>query len=250
VTNSKTTLVIPMAGRSQRFRVSGYDRSKYYLDVVGKPMFERVIDNIVHGAELEVDTVVCIGLKEDQMFLDRWFNTRSPYFKKQTHYLNAVLNGPAQTVLKVRDYVDAEAPLMVAHADQLLNWLPGWEFMEAIEEDCEGIIPYVMKDVENWGYLDFEMGDSEVILEVSEKKRFPYSHGITSVTCGMYWFRHAGRAFDALRQSILKTNGEYYIGTGYNYLRGTIYGLRCRDILSMNTPEEYLEVCKNFEVEK
>jgi len=36
-------IVIPMAGRGQRFVESGYDKPKPMIDVVGVPMIKRVI---------------------------------------------------------------------------------------------------------------------------------------------------------------------------------------------------------------
>ena len=38
-------VVIPMAGRGQRFVESGYDKPKPMIDVVGVPMIKRVIDS-------------------------------------------------------------------------------------------------------------------------------------------------------------------------------------------------------------
>ena len=44
-------VVIPMAGRGQRFVESGYDKPKPMIDVCGVPMIERVIDSLTlkHG---------------------------------------------------------------------------------------------------------------------------------------------------------------------------------------------------------
>ena len=39
-------IVIPMAGRGQRFTEAGYDKPKPLIDVVGVPMIKRVIDSL------------------------------------------------------------------------------------------------------------------------------------------------------------------------------------------------------------
>ena len=40
------TILIPLAGEGRRFREAGYNMPKPFIDVNGKPMIERVIDNI------------------------------------------------------------------------------------------------------------------------------------------------------------------------------------------------------------
>ena len=39
-------IVLPMAGRGSRFRQKGYKDSKPFIDVEGKPMIRRVIENL------------------------------------------------------------------------------------------------------------------------------------------------------------------------------------------------------------
>ena len=39
-------IVIPMAGLGSRFSDAGYENPKPFIDVAGKPMIERVLDNL------------------------------------------------------------------------------------------------------------------------------------------------------------------------------------------------------------
>ena len=39
-------IVIPMAGRGSRFQEQGYKDSKPFIDVNGKPMIQKVIENL------------------------------------------------------------------------------------------------------------------------------------------------------------------------------------------------------------
>ena len=57
-------IVVPMAGRGSRFTEQGYTDSKPFIDVNGKPMIQRVIENL----NIEFDsnyefTLIC--LQED-----------------------------------------------------------------------------------------------------------------------------------------------------------------------------------------
>ena len=42
----KFNIVVPMAGRGSRFTKQGYTDSKPFIDVNGKPMIQRVIENL------------------------------------------------------------------------------------------------------------------------------------------------------------------------------------------------------------
>ena len=39
-------IVLPMAGNGSRFKQQGYTDSKPFIDVNGKPMIQRVIENL------------------------------------------------------------------------------------------------------------------------------------------------------------------------------------------------------------
>ena len=57
-------IVVPMAGRGSRFTEQGYTDSKPFIDVNGKPMIQRVIENL----NIEFDSnyeFVIICLQED-----------------------------------------------------------------------------------------------------------------------------------------------------------------------------------------
>ena len=60
----KFNIVVPMAGRGSRFTEQGYTDSKPFIDVNGKPMIQRVIENL----NIEFDSnyeFIIICLQED-----------------------------------------------------------------------------------------------------------------------------------------------------------------------------------------
>jgi len=52
-TRQQFNIVIPMAGRGSRFEEQGYIDKKPFIDVNGKPMVHRVIENL--GIEFNTD---------------------------------------------------------------------------------------------------------------------------------------------------------------------------------------------------
>ena len=60
----KFNIVVPMAGRGSRFTEQGYTDSKPFIDVNGKPMIHRVIENL--GIEFDKEYMfILICLQED-----------------------------------------------------------------------------------------------------------------------------------------------------------------------------------------
>ena len=55
-------LILPMAGNGSRFFDDGYDLPKPLIDVGGKPMFMRVIENL--GNTIDFSDVTCIVRKD------------------------------------------------------------------------------------------------------------------------------------------------------------------------------------------
>ena len=51
-------LVVPMAGRGSRFTEQGYADSKPFIDVNGKPMIQRVIENLNFEFNSEFKTIL------------------------------------------------------------------------------------------------------------------------------------------------------------------------------------------------
>ena len=47
-------IILPMAGNGSRFFEAGYDKLKPLIDVKGKPMFVRVLDNILYGTDVHI----------------------------------------------------------------------------------------------------------------------------------------------------------------------------------------------------
>ena len=47
-------IILPMAGNGSRFFEAGYDKLKPLIDIKGKPMFVRVLDNILYGTDIHI----------------------------------------------------------------------------------------------------------------------------------------------------------------------------------------------------
>lgn len=107
-------IVIPMAGLGSRFIKAGYATPKPFIDVVGQPMIQRVVNNIV---PLEPHDLIFIARTEHKDFIKRYMS-----FATNVLYVDKVTEGAACTVLLAKELIDNSCPLMIANSDQFVIW--------------------------------------------------------------------------------------------------------------------------------
>jgi len=115
----KINVVIPMAGLGSRFSKVGYNKPKPFIDVLGKPMIERVIENL----KIENATYILIARKE-HIESEREILKE---LEKKYHIIlvgiDQVTEGAICTVLHTRKYINNDVPLLLANCDtNLMKW--------------------------------------------------------------------------------------------------------------------------------
>lgn len=220
-------IVIPMAGRGQRFRDAGYERPKPFIDVDGEPMLHRVLDNLptIDGS------VLLLALQEHEYHLV----TASASFR--AHFIGAVTEGAACTVLLAEDDLRGDEPLLIANADQWLDWSPE-HFVDFVRRDgCHGAIVTFRAYGPKWSYVDVR--EDGMIAVVAEKS--PISN---DGSCGVYYWKRAADCFDSIKSMMrkgLKHAGEYYLAPSFNELildGARIIAYPVPRMWSMGTPDD------------
>lgn len=204
-------IVIPMAGQGSRFKEAGYSKPKPFIDVNGKSMIERVLDNLYYPnaryfliarpehLELEKSLVAQIENQYNAKFIT----------------VNQLTEGTASTVLFARDYINNEDPLLIANSDQLID-LNIQDFIEdSFKRQKDGSI-LCFRDKEmnpKWSFA--KLNDKGDVIEVREKT--PISD---IATVGIYLFSKGKYFVDAAVDMIIRNdrvNNEFYTCPVYNY---------------------------------
>ena len=233
----KCNILIPMAGRGSRFEEQGYTDKKPFIDVNGKPMIQRVIENL----NMEFDSnyeFIMICLQEDFDKYDfRIFDDIIGHTEYKVVCLEDVTEGAAQTLLEAKDIIDNDTPMLSFNTDQMIDYNP--EEMWEIAEQFDGYIPCFWGDSEDWSYA--RTLDNGYVQEVAEKKVIS-----NNATAGYYYWKK-GSDFVKYAEQMIKensrTNGEFYVAPVYNWaiLDGKKVGIGMVDeIYELGTPE-YLE---------
>ena len=229
-------IVVPMAGRGSRFTEQGYTDSKPFIDVNGKPMIQRVIENL----NIEFDSnyeFVIICLQEDFDKYDfRIFDDIIGHTEYKVICLEDVTEGAAQTLLEAKDIIDSDIPMLSFNTDQMIDYNPK---MFEIAKQFDGYIPCFWGDSKDWSYA--RTLDNGYVQEVAEKKVIS-----NNATAGYYYWRKGSDYVKYAEQMIeenSRSNGEFYVAPVYNWAiqDGKKIGICIVDeIYELGTPE-YLE---------
>lgn len=234
----KLNVLIPMAGAGSRFQQAGYTFPKPLIEVNGKPMIQVVVDNLNVDANF-----IFVVQKEhrDKYNLDTMLNLITPNCKIVE--VNGLTEGAACTTLLAKEYIDNDAPLLMANSDQFLEWDSNEFMYKMIEQRVDGGIVTFTSTHPKWSFAKLnEIGD---VIEVAEKK--PISD---IATVGVYYWGKGSDYVKYAEQMIekdVRVNNEFYVCPVFNEAIGDDRIIRTFNIDKMwglGTPEDlkyYLE---------
>lgn len=226
-------IVIPMAGEGRRFKEAGYDIYKAFLPVGRQRMIDAVISNVRPSQSHQFTFVSRYDLLLDSL--------PSGSFVLR---LDEPTEGAAATILKVREYIDNEQPLLIVNSDQLIDFKIDGFLNKA--RGYDGLILTFSATDPKWSYASVKGGE---VVGVAEK--VPIS---THATCGVYYFGSGHdflQAADSMIAKNIRTKGEYYLCPVYNeYIamgkKVGIYEVEATAMHGLGTPEEYEAYQSNF----
>lgn len=234
-------IVIPMAGEGSRFIKAGYDAPKPFIDVGGKPMIERVLENL----RIEGSRFILIArsshLDQEKDSVERLKREYNATFLT----VDRLTEGAACTILFAVRLINNDEPLLLANSDQLVDFAIKDFIDDAVKRNLDGSILTFYATHEKWSYA--KTNKEGFVTEVREKK--PIS---IHATVGIYYFKKGNEFVNSAVSMIARNdrvNNEFYTAPAYNYaIRGGarvgIYEIKGEHMHGLGTPEdlkEYLE---------
>lgn len=225
-------LVMPMAGRGERFRQAGFTLPKPLIPVDGEPMFVRATRSL--PLRLATRLVFAI-LREhvEEFALDVQIRQRFDTWPLKIVVLPEATSGQAETVARAVEGEDERLPLVIfntdsAFEDDLEEYLP------SLSPDVAGVLQVFSDNEIRWSFV--RCGPDWRVIETAEKRP------ISSIACtGLYYFRSMGefrRLFSKMKPSL----GETYIAPMYNDIiaRGEmVLAKPVRRYWCFGTPQDY-----------
>ena len=228
-------LILPMAGNGQRFFDAGYDLPKPLIDIKGKPMFARVIENLwVINAQL-----TCIVRQDHVNDYEIDKRILEHYPDANIIIIPGTTEGAACTVRLATNVLGGE-PMIVANCDQLMRWDPK-EFYEKIDTNLYpgGLIPVFTPNHNEPKHSYCEVDKYGNLLQLKEKEIIS-----DIATVGVYYFGDESKWIKAHEKQMDandRTNNEFYLAPTYNYLEENVGIHRIDEMIGMGTPEELNE---------
>ncbi|WDL70837.1 glycosyltransferase family 2 protein [Helicobacter winghamensis] len=206
----KINILIPAAGAGSRFAKEGYEKPKPFIDVLGKPMIVRVLENlnvdnahyiiILQKTHLEQEKELCNKISKD--------------YNVSFVGVESLTEGTACSVLYARELINNNTPLMIANSDQIIDIDINEYINDCKNRNLDGSI-LCFKDKEKSPKWSFVRMNGELITEVKEKEVIS-----DIATVGIYLFSKGSLFMDSAIDMIARNervNNEFYTAPTYNY---------------------------------
>ena len=203
-------VLIPMAGEGSRFANEGYTFPKPLIDVNGKPMIQRVVENLgfdaryiflvrkEHLQKYKLDTLLAAIAKDNCEII----------------VVDSLTEGAACTALLAKELINSDEELLIANSDQVIeyskknfNAMRRFMAVDAIVFTFNSLHP-------KWSFV--KVNEEGIVTQVAEKD--PISD---IATCGIYYYRK-GSDFVTFAEKMIaedkRVKNEFYICPAYNEL--------------------------------
>ena len=235
----KMNVLIPMAGAGSRFQQAGYTFPKPLIDVEGKPMIQVVVDNL----NIEATFIYVVQKEHRQKYnLDTLLNLITPNCKIVE--VDGITEGAACTTLLAKEYIDNDAPLVMANSDQFLEWDSNEFMYKMVEQKVDGGIVTFTATHPKWSFAKID--EYGYVTEVAEKN--PISD---IATVGVYYWAKGSDYVKYAEQMIeknIRVNNEFYVCPVFNEAIGDSKKIKTFNIDKMwglGTPEDLVYYLEN-----
>jgi len=230
-------IVIPMAGEGSRFVKAGYEKPKPFIDVDGKPMIERVMENLHY----EDARFILIARKADLIKENVLVSQLQSRYNVVFIGIDKLTEGTACTVLFARNYINNDEPLLIANSDQLVDISIPEFINDCFNRKLDGSI-LTFTDAERnpkWSFA--RPGENGLVVEVQEKKAIS-----EFATVGIYLFSKGKDFVNAAIDMIInndRVNNEFYTCPVYNYMLKNdtsigYFNIEPNQMFGLGTPED------------
>lgn len=228
-------IVIPMAGAGSRFVQAGYSKPKPFIDVCGKMMIERVLDNLKMN-----DCRFIIIARTEHLASEKDAVTKlKEQYNCRILSINKLTEGAACTILLSTWDINNDDPLLLANSDQIVEADLNLYIKDSDARNLDGSILTFYADHPKWSYA--KVDENGYLVELREKQVIS-----KHATVGLYYYRRGRDFVNSAIEMIAnkdRVNNEFYTAPAYNYSLGAglkigIYEIKESEMFGLGTPED------------
>jgi len=202
-------IVIPMSGLGSRFANAEYQKPKPFIDVLGKPMIERVIEN----TKLNDAKYILIARKEHFESEIEFCKSLQNRYNLKFVLIDKLTEGAACTLLFAHRLINNNIPMLMVNSDQIVDFVAQDFIDDANNRKLDGSILTFKAHHPKWSYTKL---DSNGFVEYVREKEVISHHA----TVGWYYFSKGKIFVDSAMDMIARNervNGEFYVCPTYNF---------------------------------
>jgi NDP-sugar pyrophosphorylase family protein len=192
-------IIIPAAGRGNRFIGSEFIKPKPLIEWDGKNMVEHVVNNF----SLNGNNIFLICRDYHNVNIEGCFIKNIDY----------TTDGPAISASLFRDEIDMEEELIITNCDQIIkDW--NKEIFLSFSRNYDGVLGCFISNKPHNSYV--QINEDNLVVDVKEKKVIS-----NIATNGLHYWKKAKYFFESLDEMVKnndRTNSEFYVAPTYNYL--------------------------------
>ena len=158
-------IVIPMAGAGSRFVKAGYEKPKPFIDVDGKPMIVRVLENLAYPDA----RYILIARKEHMEKETELVKQIEKEFNAIFIPIDKLTDGTACTVLYARKYINNDEPLLIANSDQIVDMNISDFIDDCKDKNLDGSILTFIDEFKDTKWSFAKIDENNLVTEVKEK---------------------------------------------------------------------------------
>lgn len=224
-----------MAGAGSRFANAGYKKPKPFINILGKPMIKRVLENLNYEDANYIFILRKEHVEDNQEILENIKQNCNANFV----YIDQLTEGAACTVLLARKLINNNHPLLVANSDQIVDISIKDYINDALSRKLDGSILTFEDDDPKWSYA--KLNKDNLVTEVKEKAVIS-----NYATVGIYFYTKGSDFVNSSIDMIVnndRVNNEFYVCPAYNYLikqggKIGIYNIKKSQMHGTGTPDD------------
>ena len=233
-------ILIPMAGRGERFEAAGYSFPKPLIDINGKTMIQVIVENLNFPAE---HIFICQKEHYERYSLKELLELISP--KCSVIKVNETTEGAACSALLAKELINNDEELIIANSDQWINWHNEHFLTFLRNNDADGGVVTFISTHPKWSFV--KVNDEGEVTSLAEKKIIS-----NIATVGIYYFKKGKYFVESAEQMIrknIRTNNEFYIAPTYNEMieaKKKILHYPIAEMRGLGTPEDLTRFFENM----
>ena len=244
--NNQTTLILPLAGRGNRFQLKGYTKPKPLLDINGIPMIIQSVKNIPMCSKY---IFVCLEEHIKNHQIDN--KIKQYYPDSNVISINEVTNGQATTcrIAIENSKMDLEMPILISACDNGV-YFDIKKYQKLVDDKSIDVIvwsfrnnPTSKNNPNMYAWVDV---DNDNNIKYLSCKKFIGTNPLRShAVVGTFYFRKAKYFLDGLHKNYsenINTNGEFYVDDVINQNIKDGLNVKVFEIehyLCWGTPDDY-----------